>query len=126
MFANLSGMMTDLNEQTTLVAGDIEIDSIANQVLINGQPHQFTLKEYQLLSYLIINQDKVVTKRAIVEKMWGANIGFTENLDFVYTHLKNIRKKLQKAGSKVIVRSVYGAGYKLVVLPHSAESFFKG
>jgi len=113
--------MTNFDEPTTLVAGDITVDMIANKVLINGQPVLLTLKEYQLLSYLILNQNKVVTKQAIVEKMWASEVQVTDNLDFIYTHFKNIRKKLQQAGSQVIIRSVYGSGYKLVVFPLPEE-----
>jgi DNA-binding response OmpR family regulator len=71
-----------------------------------------TKKEYDLLVYFIANKNKVVTKEAIVEHLWGDSIDMADNYDFIYTHIKNLRKKLLQAGCPDYIRAIYGMGYK--------------
>src|SRR3984957_11940606 len=71
-----------------------------------------TRKEYELLVYFIGNKSKVITKEAIVEHLWGDDIDMADNYDFIYTHIKNLRKKLLQAGCPDYIHAVYGMGYK--------------
>jgi DNA-binding response OmpR family regulator len=71
-----------------------------------------TKKEYDLLVYFIANKNKVVTKEAIVEHLWGDSIDMADNYDFIYTHIKNLRKKLLQVGCPDYIRAIYGMGYK--------------
>jgi DNA-binding response OmpR family regulator len=71
-----------------------------------------TRKEYDLLVYFMGNINKVVTKEAIVEHLWGDNIDMADNYDFIYAHIKNLRKKLMQAGCPDHIKAVYGMGYK--------------
>ena len=71
-----------------------------------------TRKEYDLILYFIANKNKVVTKEAIVEHLWGDHIDLNDNYDFIYTHIKNLRKKLMQSGSRDYIRAVYGMGYQ--------------
>jgi DNA-binding response OmpR family regulator len=77
----------------------------------NGRA-DLTKKEYDLLVYFIANKNKVVTKEAIVEHLWGDSIDMADNYDFIYTHIKNLRKKLLQAGCPDYIHAVYGMGYK--------------
>lgn len=77
----------------------------------NGRA-DLTKKEYDLLVYFIANKNKVVTKEAIVEHLWGDSIDMADNYDFIYTHIKNLRKKLLLAGCPDYIHAVYGMGYK--------------
>ena len=77
----------------------------------NGRA-DLTKKEYDLLVYFIANKNKVVTKEAIVEHLWGDSIDMADNYDFIYTHIKNLRKKLLQVGCPDYIRAVYGMGYK--------------
>jgi DNA-binding response OmpR family regulator len=77
----------------------------------NGRA-DLTKKEYDLLVYFIANKNKVVTKEAIVEHLWGDSIDMADNYDFIYTHIKNLRKKLLLAGCPDYIRAIYGMGYK--------------
>ena len=52
------------------------------------------------------------TKEAIVEHLWGDSIDMADNYDFIYTHIKNLRKKLLQAGCPDYIHAVYGMGYK--------------
>ena len=89
---------------------EIKIDTQARLVAVNKQALELTRKEYELLLYFLSNKGKVISKHAIAEHLWGDEMG--GNVDFIYTHIKNLRKKLQEAGGADYIRSVYGIGYK--------------
>ena len=72
-----------------------------------------TRREFQLLLYLIENKSKVVPKNALIDHLWNEEMGQGESFDFIYTHIKNLRKKLQQQGCNDYIKSVYGIGYKL-------------
>jgi len=99
--------------QSLINAGDISIDVTAKTVRVNDKELDLTQKEYQLLLYLVTNKNKILSKNAIAEHLWGDDQDFAENYDFIYTHIKNIRKKIVAAGGIDSLRSVYGMGYKL-------------
>lgn len=91
---------------------EISIDSQAKTVLVNDKPIDLTRKEYQLLLYFISNRGRVISKNAMVDHLWGDEGGMNENFDIIYTHIKNLRKKLTEAGCGDYIHSVYGMGYK--------------
>ena len=93
-----------------ITCGNISIDSLAKQVSINNKPVELTRKEYQLLLYFVSNRGRVISKNAITEHLWGDDM--PGNYDFIYTHIKNLRKKLFDASNEDHIRSVYGMGYK--------------
>lgn len=74
-----------------------------------------TRKEYELLLYFISNKNRVVTKEAIVEHLWGDDIDMAGSYDFIYSHIKNLRKKLMQAGCPDYIKAVYGMGYKFSI-----------
>lgn len=92
---------------------EIFIDTKANEVSVYNKPVELTGKEYQLLLYLISNKGKVIPKHALMDHLWVEEMGYGERFDFIYTHIKNLRKKLQQGGCKDYIKSVYGIGYKL-------------
>jgi DNA-binding response OmpR family regulator len=91
---------------------EITIDTTANEVNVNNKPVGLTGKEYQLLLYLVSNKGKVIPKNALLNHFWIEEMGYGESFDFIYTHIKNLRKKLQQQGCNDYIRSVYGIGYK--------------
>lgn len=100
------------NGNNLLKFNEIDIDLAAKTVKINDQFVKFTRKEYSLLLYFIANKGKVVSKSAIAEHLWGDSIDIADNFDFIYSHIKNIRKKLVEAGGKDYIYAAYGMGYK--------------
>ncbi len=74
-----------------------------------------TRKEYDLLLYFVVNKNKVISKGAIAEHLWGDDMDMTDNYDFLYTHIKNLRKKLLQAGAPDYIKSIYGMGYKFSI-----------
>lgn len=102
----------------TIVFNEISIDTLAMRVSVDsvrtGLPVFLILtkKEYDLLVYFIANQGKVISKNALAEHLWGDEIDLADHFDFIYTHIKNLRKKLVEAGCPDYIRSMYGVGYK--------------
>ena len=96
-----------------LVFNEITIDMLAKEVKVNNMSVKFTRKEYALLLYFLANKGKVVSKNAIAEHLWGDGIDIADNFDFIYSHIKNVRKKLEDAGCKDYIKAAYGMGYKL-------------
>ena len=91
---------------------EIKVDVSAMKITVNDQPVALTKKEFDLLIYFISNKNKVVTKNAMAEHLWGDEMDLSDDFDFIYTHVKNLKKKLSEAGAKDYLRSVYGIGYK--------------
>ena len=89
---------------------EIEIDTVAKTVSIEMKPFVLTRKEYELLLYFISNKGRVISKNAIAEHLWGDDM--EGNNDFIYTHIKNLRKKMIEFGGIDYIKSVYGMGYK--------------
>jgi DNA-binding response OmpR family regulator len=78
-----------------------------------------TRMEYMLIEYFISNKGKVVTKEAIGEHLCGDDIDLPDNYDFIYTHLKNLRRKLKNAGCSGVIKTVHGMGYKFCSATHN-------
>ncbi|MEO6831428.1 MAG: response regulator transcription factor [Chitinophagaceae bacterium] len=91
---------------------EIEIDISAQRVLVGETELVLTRKEYELLLYFLINKNRVISKNAIAAHLWGDEMDIAENYDFIYTHVKNLRKKLEAIGTPNYLQSVYGMGYK--------------
>ncbi|NLI23176.1 MAG: response regulator transcription factor [Bacteroidales bacterium] len=92
---------------------EITINTDSKIVTINDQQLTLTKKEYDILLFFIVNQNRVLTKEAIAEHLWEDTIDLADSFDFIYTHLNNIRKKIKQAGGKDYIRTIYGMGYKL-------------
>lgn len=92
---------------------DLTIDTKAKLVSVKNKTLDLTRKEYELLLYFMINKNRVISKNAIAEHLWGDEM--EGNFDFIYTHIKNLRKKLSDAGNDDYIKSVYGMGYKFSV-----------
>jgi DNA-binding response OmpR family regulator len=100
------------NGSNLLTFNEISIDLLGREVKVDKQTVKFTRKEYALLLYFIANKGKVVSKNAIAEHLWGDGVDMADNFDFIYSHIKNIRKKLVDAGAKDYIQAAYGMGYK--------------
>jgi len=104
------------NGQTNIVFNEIVINPDTKSVKVNNKEVKLTRKEYQLLLYLISNQRKLITKEAIAEHLWQDDYDLFDNYDFIYSHIKNLRKKIKKHCKKDYLKSLYGIGYKLTDL----------
>ncbi len=91
---------------------EITVNVLAKTVAVNEKPLEITKKELDLLLFLIGNDGKVVSKAAIAEHLSGDMADMLDNHDFIYAHIKNLKKKLAKAGADDYITTVYGLGYK--------------
>ncbi len=91
--------------------GDIVADLNAKTVMVKGAELSLTRKEYDLLIFFLSNQNRTVTKEAITEHLWGDQPD-SKSLDLIYSHIKNLRKKIMEAGAGDYIEAIYGMGYK--------------
>jgi DNA-binding response OmpR family regulator len=96
----------------TLHFNELTIDTLAKSVRISNKCLELTRKEYQLLLYFVYNKGRVISKNAIAMHLWGDEMEEAANYDFIYTHVKNLRRKLMDSGCSDYIQSVYGVGYK--------------
>lgn len=71
-------------------------------------------KEFDLLYYFMVNPDRLLNKTTLTEAVWGDNIDQADDLEFLYSQVKNLRRKLKTAGAAIEIKAVYGFGYKLI------------
>ncbi len=91
---------------------EIAIDPAAAEARILGKVVALTRKEFDLLLYFVTNLNRVLSKQNIIEHLWEDLALDADSHDFVYTHIKNLRKKLEHAGAGDYIKTVYGLGYR--------------
>ncbi len=91
---------------------ELQIDLPARTVQVHGEPVFLTRKEFDLLLYFIGNKNRVISKSTLAEHLSGDLADMLDNHDFVYAHIKNLKKKLGDAGCENYLKTVYGTGYK--------------
>jgi len=92
--------------------GEIRILADNPEIYVNNTPVILTKKEYELLIYFLSNKERVLTKESIAEHLWGDEMDLADSFDFIYTHIKNLRKKIMESGGQDYIQNVYGMGYK--------------
>lgn len=97
-----------------IIFNEILIKPGERLVSVHERVLELTRKEYDLLLYFVSNKDRILTKESICEYLWGDYADNSGSLDFVYTHIKNLRKKIIELGGEDYIHTVYGVGYKFV------------
>lgn len=100
------------NNSNIVRQGELEIDLLAKTVSVNSTLVTLTRKEFDLLIYFIGNKNRVISKSTLAEHLSGDFADMLDNHDFVYAHVKNLKKKLNEAGCEQFLKTVYGTGYK--------------
>ncbi|AFL81443.1 response regulator with CheY-like receiver domain and winged-helix DNA-binding domain [Aequorivita sublithincola DSM 14238] len=103
-----------LNGKNTIEIGNLIFDIDERTLFVNQQPIHLNRKEFDILNYFLLNKNRLITKTALAEYVWGDQIDQADNFDFIYYQIKNLRKKLQESSTDVSIESVYGVGYKLI------------
>lgn len=104
-----------LRGDTTIMLGNLVIAPDKREVSVNAEVLLLNRKEYDLLYYFVANPDRVINKMSLAEAVWGDNIDQADSFDFIYSQVKNLRKKLKQVDAGVEISAVYGFGYKLSV-----------
>lgn len=97
-----------------ITCDNLKIDAEQRMVWINEEELTLNRKEYDVLLYLVINKNRLVNKAALAEHVWGDYIDDANSFDFIYSQIKNLRKKLKDNDAGIEIQAVYGVGYKLV------------
>ena len=100
------------NNSNIIKQNELQIDLLAKSVSINDKTIVLTKKEFDLLIYFVGNKNKVISKSTLAEHLSGDFADMLDNHDFVYAHIKNLKKKLYEAGCDHYLKTVYGTGYK--------------
>ncbi|MEJ7557937.1 MAG: response regulator transcription factor [Pedobacter sp.] len=95
-----------------IVQGVLKIDLLAKTVAVGPAVIALTKKEFELLIFFVGNKNKVISKSALAEHLSGDLADMLDNHDFIYAHIKNLKKKLSEAGSGHYLKTLYGNGYK--------------
>jgi DNA-binding response OmpR family regulator len=117
-FAELSARINSIYRRNNFMGlneilfNEIRVDTEGKQAWVNDKLLNLTRKEYDLLVFFMTNANRIITKESIVEHLWGDNVILTDSFDFVYTHVKNLRKKIIAEKGKNYVKCIYGFGYK--------------
>ncbi|MDR0715056.1 MAG: response regulator transcription factor [Bacteroidales bacterium] len=100
--------------KNVIECGNIRIHPDACRVSVNGAELELNRKEYDILHYFILRPNRLLNKTVLAEAVWGDHIDQSDNFDFIYAQIKNLRKKLQQAKATPAIKAVYGLGYKFV------------
>ncbi len=104
------------NGNNNIEVNEIKIVPDEHRVFVHENEINLTKKEYQLLMFLICNKNRVITKINLAEHLWGDYMDSADSYDFIYTHMKNLRRKLIKSDCEDYIQTVYGVGYKFDVV----------
>ncbi|MEJ8804501.1 response regulator transcription factor [Pontibacter sp. H249] len=98
-----------------LELNNLKVDPNERTVYVDGELLTLNRKEYDILLYFISNKNRLVSKTALGEHVWGDQIDEADSFDFIYSQIKNLRKKLKEYGAQLEIQAIYGIGYKLLV-----------
>lgn len=97
---------------TEIVFNEIKIKPDLHEVYIHDQLLTLTKKEFDIIHFFVTNKNRLITKEAIAEHLWGDHIEMVDSFTFIYTHLANLRKKITNLGGNDYIKSIYRVGYK--------------
>jgi DNA-binding response OmpR family regulator len=112
VIAILRRLKFDGNNETQI--GNIRLDFDSQRIFVNAKELVLKKKEYELLLFFISNKSRVISKPSLAEHIWGDNADRADSFDFLYSQIKNLRKRLQEANADYNIEAIYGIGYKFV------------
>lgn len=95
-----------------ILFNEIRLIPEKRQVFVQDQLLEMTPKEYDLLLFFLSNRNRTLTREAIAEHLLGEQADMLDSFDFIYTHVKNLRKKIIEAGGGDYLHTVYAIGYR--------------
>ena len=99
----------------TVILDKLSINIADKTVATENGIVELTRKEYELLLYFASNKNRVLTKESIIDHLWGNHANMSDTYDIIYSHIKNLRKKLMESGCPDYIKAVYGMGYKFSI-----------
>lgn len=102
------------NWRNGMTFGNVRVNPESRTAEVGDVAMPLLKKEYDILHYFMLRPGHMIDKSALAEAVWGDSIYLSDNFDFIYSQVKNLRKKLEEAGADIEIKSIYGFGYKLV------------
>ncbi|MGN6492444.1 MAG: response regulator transcription factor [Agriterribacter sp.] len=102
----------NLNGSNLVIFNEITLNTDTLEARVTDTRLDVTRKEFDLLLYFIVNKNRVLSRQSIAAHLWGDYTDDLANFDFVYQHVKNLRKKIAAANGTDYIHTVYGIGYK--------------
>ena len=99
------------DKKATLAVGNLVLDTTKQEAFINKKLLNLTPKEYSILELLLYNKNRVLSRLAIAEYVWGDNFDLFSMTNFIDVHIKNIRKKMDEFSEEKIIKTVRGIGF---------------
>jgi DNA-binding response OmpR family regulator len=96
-------------------AGNVMLDDVSRILTVDGRKVELLKKEFDILKYFLMRPGHTVDKAVLAEAVWGDHIDQSDDFQFVYAQMKNLRRKLAESGADIEIKSIYGFGYKLVM-----------
>ena len=117
LHARIASLMRRVNNQASnmLQIANLTIDTASYTISVDGQALELSRKEYDILLFLIHRKGRLIEKQTLAEAIWGDIIDQSDNFDFIYAQIKNLRKRLKEANAGIEIKTIYGFGYKLIV-----------
>lgn len=108
--------VADSEENSILEIGDFELDRGAHTITVRGGPVHLTPKEFELLTYLLLNHGRVVTHRTLLTKIWGTD--YNMQTEYLRVFIGNLRKKIEVNPAKpsYIITEPW-VGYRFMPFP---------
>lgn len=100
-----------VNRSSTLICDDLELDRLTQQVKRAGKRIELTVKEYSLLEYLLLHQDRVLSRNMIIEHVWDQSFDGITNIVDVY--VRHLRSKVDDGFPHKLIRTIRGSGYAI-------------
>jgi len=97
----------------SILAGEFKIDIGLRKIICKGNEVELTRKEFDLLQYLLLNKNKVLTRHQLYEHIWGNTLDDQYDSNFIDVHIKNVRKKLNTYASTSWMETIRGIGYRI-------------
>ena len=94
--------------------GNVSIFPAEKKVTINNKEITLKRKEFEILEFFCNRMNRLIDKDKLAEFVWGEDFNDVGNYDFLYTQMKNLRKKLKENNASIELKSIYGLGYKLI------------
>lgn len=96
-------------------AGNVVLYEASQRLTVGGREVSLLKKEFDILKYFIMRPGHLVDKAVLAEAVWGDHADQSDDFQYVYAQMKNLRRKLSDAGADIEIKSVYGFGYKLLL-----------
>lgn len=96
-------------------AGNVVLEESSQKLTVDGKPVTLLKKEFDILKYFLVRPGHTVDKAVLAEAVWGDHADQSDDFQYVYAQMKNLRRKLSEAGADIEIKSIYGFGYRLII-----------